>query len=121
MSERDLSPSEVKQRLDRFKDVAGQIQRGLDGDRFYWNGAEGGYNVMWAEQMGLHLITETQIKKRGYRLKRGAKAVGSRYFGSPISRQALLYVLECQAVRVAKPTDEATRNPDVAPTPESPF
>lgn len=100
LSDRNRSPGEIKRRLDCYRDVAGQIQRGLDGVPFYWNGAEGTYNVAWAEQMGIHLVTETQIKKRGYRLKRGAKPVGRRYFGAPISRSALLYVLECQAAKV---------------------
>ena len=104
LSDRDRSPSEIKRRLNRFRSVAGEIQRGLDGVPFYWNGTEGEYNVMWAEHMGLHLVTETQIKKRGYRLKRGAKPVGRRYFSAPISRSAALYVLECQAVKVKSET-----------------
>lgn len=105
LSDRNRSPSEIKRRLDCFRAVAGEIQRGLNGTPFHWNGTEGEYNVMWAEQMGIHLITETQIKKRGYRLKRGAKPVGARYFGAPISRSAALYVLECQATKVRPKKD----------------
>jgi len=99
LTDRNHSPSEIKRRLDCFRSVAAQIQAGLDGKPFHWNGTEGDYNAMWAEGMGLHLVTETQIKKRGYRLKKGAKPVGSRYFGAPISKRAALYVLECQAVK----------------------
>lgn len=106
LSDRSHSPSEIKRRLDCFRWVAKQIQDGLDGRPFYWNGTEGDYNVMWAEAMGMHLVTETQVKKRGYRLKRGVKAVGSRYFGAPISKSAALYVLECQAVRIAADKQE---------------
>lgn len=101
LSDRDRSPSEIVRRLDCFVSVAIQIQRALKGEKqFVWNGTEGEYNVIWAAQMGLTLTTETQIKKHGYRLKRGAKPVGWRYFSSPISKQRALYVLECQAVKV---------------------
>jgi hypothetical protein len=102
LSERSRSPSEIVNRLQSMQWVATQVINGLHGAPFHWNGTEGDYNVAWAAQMGLHLVTETQIKKRGYRLKKGARPVGSRSFGAPISRQALLYVLECQAVKVEK-------------------
>jgi hypothetical protein len=105
LSDRDHSPSEIIRRLESVREVSRQIQAGLRGTPFHWNGTEGEYNVAWAELLGLHLVTETQIKKRGYRLKRGAKPVGSRYFGAPISRQALLYVLECQAAKINRPTN----------------
>lgn len=101
LSDRDHSPAEIRRRLDCFVSVARQIYHALqDGSQFVWNGTEGEYNVQWAAEMGLTLITETQVKKRGYRLKRGVKPVGWRYFGAPISKQRALYVLECQAVRV---------------------
>jgi hypothetical protein len=100
LSDRDHSPSEIARRLDCYRSVAAQIQRGLGGEPFVWDGTEGEYNVQWAADMGLTLTTETQVKKRGYRLKRGARPVGSRYFTAPISRQRKLYVLECQAVKV---------------------
>lgn len=101
LSDRDHAPSEIVRRLDCFVSVAVQIQRALRGEKqFVWDGTEGEYNVLWAAEMGLTLTTETQIKKRGYRLKRGAKPVGFRYFTAPIGKQRALYVLECQAVKV---------------------
>ena len=103
LSDRDHAPSEIVRRLDSLRAVAGAIQRGLKGTPFHWNGTEGDYNVMWAADLGLTLITKTQVEKRGYRLKRGARPVGSRYFGSPISKSASLYVLECQAVKKEQP------------------
>ena len=95
-SDRAYSPGDIIHRLDRFCDVARQIQSGLAGNAFVWNGTEGDYNVGWAEQMGLHLVTRTWLDKHNYRLKRGAKPVGSRYYSAPISGQRALYVLECQ-------------------------
>ncbi len=97
--DRPHAPNEIARRLDCFRNVAAQIQAGLQGKPFHWNGTEGDYNVGWAEQMGIHLVTKTWLEKRGYRLKRGAKPVGSRYFSSPISASHALYVLECQAVK----------------------
>jgi len=97
--DRERSPSEIKRRLDCYRSVAAQIERGLDGTPFHWNGTEGEYNVQWAEEMGIHLVTRTWLEKRGLRLKRGVKPVGSRYFSAPISAQHALYVLECQAAK----------------------
>ena len=98
-TDRDHSPSEIIRRLDCYRSVAIQIQAGLKGKPFQWNGTEGEYNVMWAEDLGLHLVSATWIEKHGYRLKRGTKPVGSRYYGAPISRFVSLFVLECQAVK----------------------
>lgn len=97
LTDRNRSPSEIIRRLDCFRSVAAQIQKGLSGEQFVWDGTEGDYNVMWASEMGLTLVTETWIKKHGYRLKRGAKPVGWRYFTAPISGRRAVFVLECQA------------------------
>lgn len=124
LPDRDHSPSEIKARLDRYRDVAREILAGLDGKPFYWQGTEGKYNVWWAEDMGLTLVTETQVKKRGYRLKKGAQPVGSRYFTAPISRQAYLYILECQAVKLPTPPTPPSAPADQALLPldeEEPF
>lgn len=102
LSDRNHSPSEIVRRLECFRSVAIQVEKGLRGEPFVWDGTEGEYNVGWAAQMGLTLTTETQIKKRGYRLKRGVAPVGWRYFTAPISKRCALYVLECQAVKVEK-------------------
>lgn len=99
LTDRDHKPSEIITRLYIYRDVAGQIQNGLSGYPFSWAGTEGEYNVQWAEDMGIHLVTETWLKKHGYRLKRGAQPVGRRYFHAPISKMHPVYVLECQAVK----------------------
>lgn len=52
-----------------------------------------------AAALGCTLVTKSGAEKRGYRIRRGAKPVGSMYFGSPISRFADVYVLECQCAR----------------------
>lgn len=88
-------------RIARQVEAAAEIQAGLQGEPFVWNGVEGDMYTRYAAQLGCTLVTLTQIKKRGYRLKRDAKPVGSRYFGAPIQKQADLYVLECQAVKKA--------------------
>lgn len=99
LTDRDHKPSEIVSRLYCYRDVAGQIQNGLAGQPFSWDGTEGEYNVQWAADMGIHLVTETWIRKHGYRLKRGAQPVGHRYFHAPISKKHPVYVLECQAVK----------------------
>ncbi len=95
----DISPSKVRDKLDRLIWVAHAIQKGLEGKPFHWDETEGEWNVVYAEQLGYHLLSETQITKRGYRLKQRVKPVGTRYFGAPIQRHTALYVLECQAVK----------------------
>ena len=100
LSDRPHSPSAIIRRLECFRSVISQIERGLRGEQFVWDGAEGEYNTLWAEAMGLHLVTATWIKKHGYRLKRAANPVGWRYFRAPISKRRPVYVLECQAVKL---------------------
>ena len=100
LTDRNHRPSEIIARLGRFRWVAGKIEAGLQGSPFHWNMGEGDYCVEWAKMMGINLVTKTQITKLGYRLKKGVYPVGSRYFGAPISKSAMLYVLECQAVKV---------------------
>ncbi len=99
LSDRPHSPSEIQRRLETISGVATEIHEGLGGKPFQWNGAEGEWKVLWAEDLGITLLTKTALEKRGYRLKRGAKPIGRRYFGAPIQKYAELYVLECQCVR----------------------
>ena len=114
LTDRNHAPSAIVRRLDCFRGVAKQIKDGLAGTPFHWNGAEGDDNVMWAEAMGLHLVTATQITKRGYRLKRRGQAVGWRYFAAPIRKSHALYVLECQAVHRMPPSQTSTQEDDHA-------
>jgi len=89
----------MNNRLSRLREAAAAVRSGLGGAPFVWNGVEGDMYVPYAAQLGITLVTLTQIKKRGYRLKKNATPVGSRYFGAPIQKYADLYVLECQAVK----------------------
>lgn len=100
MTDRDYSPGEIVGRLERYREVAAEVQAGLRGRRFRWGLAEGEHNVCRAADLGITLLTETQIAGRGYRLKQRARPVGHRHFGAPIGRSAALYVLECQCVKV---------------------
>jgi hypothetical protein len=52
-------------------------------------------------RLGITLVTATGAKKRGYRLKAGAKPVGEAYYGASLQIYADLYVLECQCVPLA--------------------
>lgn len=75
---------------------------GLDGNPFYW---DDGPRIQYQKKLkncGITLLTKTALKKKGYRLKRGAEPVGSAYFGSPIKNIGELYILECQAVKETK-------------------
>lgn len=96
---RNISPSKTKEELKRCEEVAKCIIEGLNGKPFNWGGSEGSANRCTSAKMGARLVTRTMLKKLGYRLKRGAKPVGSCYYGSPINRTADLFVLQCQAVK----------------------
>lgn len=76
------------------------VQEGLEGHPFEWGD---GQRKSWTpklEKCGITLVTKTQIAKRGYRVKKGKKPVGSAYFGTPIKRYAELYVLEEQCAKI---------------------
>jgi hypothetical protein len=102
MRKSNVAPYEVRRRLDSWQKVASAISRGLAGDPFTWTGGELENYRPKAKAMGATLVTKTKLKRDGYRLKKGAQPVGSGYFFAPISRDAALYVLECQAVREDK-------------------
>lgn len=95
----NISPSEIKDKLASWSHVANQIINGLSGKPFSWCGGEFDAYKPKAQQMGITLVTKTQVEKLGYRLKKNAEPVGTGYFKAPISRSANLYVLECQAVK----------------------
>lgn len=101
---RNISPSEIKGRLGSWRYVAQAIIDGLDGKPFAWCGGEFEAYRPKAKEMGVTLVTKTQIKRLGRELKRGVTPVGSGYFRAPISRSADLYILECQT----KPQEPAT-------------
>lgn len=93
-----MTPSEMAAKLDRRAYVAEQIRDALLGRHktFTWGD---GQRRAWepiARSMGATLLAKTAIERRGLRLKRGARPVGTIYYGAPISRFADVYVLECQ-------------------------
>lgn len=95
-----IKPSEIKNRLGSWYHVATEIRNGLDGYPFSWTDGERVAYTEKARAMGVTLVTQNWLKKNGYRLRRGAKHVGTAYFKAPISNTGKLYVLECHAVKV---------------------
>lgn len=95
---RPLAPSEQIARLQGYCIAAGEVIHGLQGAPFHWRGVDGQHNLPRLADMGVTLVSKSHAERLGYRLKRDAQPVGSRYFGAPISRQADVYVLECQCV-----------------------
>ena len=100
MADKSVSPSVIQNRLASYRKIVDAISRGLSGQPFHWTNGEFEAYRPKAYVMGFTLVTKTRIEKTGYRLKRGARPVGTAYFRSPISRDIDLYVLECQAVQV---------------------
>lgn len=102
-----VSPSVVLRRLDSYAGVLVDVRRGLKGNPFTWGDGERRNYVPKAANFGCTLVTETQAKKRGFRLKPTSSPIGSAYFGAPLSRWANLFVLECHCVPIKK--SEAAR------------
>jgi hypothetical protein len=94
-----VSPGEMRGRLKSWAYVAMALADGLDGKPFDWGGGEFDAYRPKAKMLGCTLVTKTWMKKNGYRLRRGAKPVGTGYFKAPISNTGELYILECQAVK----------------------
>ena len=91
-----MNPSQLIVKIDRLHALTVQVKGGLMGKPFAWGAGEANAYMPILAGIGITLITKTQVKKRGYVLKRGVKPVGSRYYGAPIQKRADLYVLECQ-------------------------
>lgn len=95
----------VKQHLQTLHDLLGIVLNSLDGGQpFCWGNGQRMAWVPMLKEVGVTLVTKNQIEKRGFRLKRGVKPVGSAYFGAPIKRQCDLYVLEVQCT-LPKPVE----------------
>jgi hypothetical protein len=103
MSTRVKSPSEVKGQLQRIQAIAQLIINGLAGKPFRWgDGERSAWQPLAEMRLGITLVTASGAKKRGYRIKAGAKPVGEAYYAAPLQRYADLYVLECQCVPLAE-------------------
>lgn len=70
------------------------------------NALRGGERVLWGmgeregaekmlKELGVTVITRSRAERMGYKLRASAKPIGTGYFGSPIKRDANLYILEC--------------------------
>jgi hypothetical protein len=93
------SKSTIEKRLNKIKHSIDEVVNGLNGKPFNWGDGERIHHQKKLKKCDITLLTITALKKRGYRLKRGAKPVGSAYFGRPIKNIGQLYVLECQAIK----------------------
>lgn len=73
------------------------------GEPLVWHsdGARTAYTRMLREA-GLELVTLTEAKRRGHRLKRRAKPVASAWWGPPIKRMADLYVFGVQTTTLER-------------------
>lgn len=118
MPTRVKSPSEIKGQLQRIQAVAQLIINGLAGKPFRWgDGERSAWQPLAEHRLGVTLVTITGAKKRGYRLKAGAKPVGEAYYGAPLQIYADLYVLECQCVPLAAPAGKVTPEEPTEPLP----
>lgn len=81
--------------------------------REFFDGATGAKPFVWGEyereskmhllsQIGFVLVSKTKLEKGGHRLKKGAKPIGTGYYGSPLRLYANLYLLGVQTERTLK-------------------
>lgn len=95
------TPSAYKRLLQTRINLLQEIIDGLDGKPFEWGDGERTSKGRILKELNITLVTKTWLKKNGYMLNPRAKPVGTAYFGSPISNYGEVYVLECQAVKIA--------------------
>jgi hypothetical protein len=81
--------------------VINTVLDGLEGKPFHWGQGERWALTPMLTKIGITIVTRTQIDKYGYRLKRSQNPVGTTYFGSPINKNADIYVLEIQCVKIS--------------------
>lgn len=91
--------TKIRNKLARVNVVVSDITAGLEGQTFTWAEWERKLNIPVAQFLGITLVSETQIKKLGYRLKKDVQYVGRAYYGAPIQRNVKLYILEAQCVK----------------------
>lgn len=91
----------TKKQLIRLHQLTHTILQGLDGKPFHWGQGERWAYTPMLTKIGVTLVTRNRIDKLGYRLKKSQKPVGTTYFGTPIDKQADVFVLEIQCVKIA--------------------
>jgi hypothetical protein len=97
----------TRKQLIVLRELIHEILQGLNGNKFEWNQGQRYNWVPILRKAGITLVSATQLKKHGYRLKNRQNPVGSAYFGAPIQRQVDLFVLEIQTVRDTKLTNQS--------------
>jgi hypothetical protein len=102
------APSEYKHKAQSFVAVAQAILDGLNGTPISWGvGQWRAYHRM-AERMGFTLVAQTGAERKGYRLKPGAKPIGSAAMGS-VRYTGRVYILECHFI----PPDTTSNHDEV--------
>ena len=94
----------TRARITRLHTASGEVRAGLAGSPFQWSESERKRNEPILAAAGVELLSQTAIEKRGHVLRRGARPVGTAYFGAPIQRYTPLYVLHVQT----RPKSEAS-------------
>lgn len=59
--------------------------------------------VRLLRQVGVVLLSKTQLRRQRHEPKRGARPVVLAYFGAPISQHCELYILDVQSRLIRKP------------------
>jgi hypothetical protein len=91
----------TKKQLISLCRVINTVLDGLEGKPFHWGQGERWALTPMLTKIGITIVTRTQIDKCGYRLKRSQKPVGTTYFGTPINKNADIYVLEIQCIKIS--------------------
>lgn len=112
-----------RMQLSRLADLLALIERALSEKRpvFHWcDGARKPWTRL-LRQAGVVLMTPTAMLRRGHEPKRGARPVGTAYFGAPIKQDGELYVWGLQTrprpgVAGGRRTDENSGGPNPPPS-----
>lgn len=91
----------TKRQLISLHNLTSEILAGLDGKPFHWGMGKKNSMAPLLTRLDVSLVTRTQIAKLGYKLKRSQTPVGSVYFGAPICKDAEVFVLEIQCVKIS--------------------
>jgi hypothetical protein len=88
----------TKEQISTLRELLGIVADSLKkgGVPFRWGE---GVRIRWTKLLGragVVLMTRTALARQGLEPKRGAKPVGTAYFGAPLQVQAGLYVLGVQ-------------------------
>lgn len=98
------TPSAFARHLEKRRDVMTTIIAALRGEKLIdWGSGAYLSRRQILREIGVTLVTKTQIKKRGYVLHPRSKPIGQVYFDRPISRSHDVYILEVHCSKHIKP------------------